>query len=153
MRDVTFTSRDVAEHTKPHPGWVVISITDPRQPLAKIQEGWHAVLRVQFFDTGVPMTNPIAPLIMEKYPPITPATAEKIAMFILQHQDKNFLVHCEAGISRSAGVAMAIHDTVGHPLRIMDRYDFMNSYVHQLVYCALEVIASPPCVKYADECD
>lgn len=44
------------------------------------------------------------------YCPITEQQAIKIAKFVMRHKDKvqQIIVHCDAGISRSAGVAGAI---------------------------------------------
>ena len=43
-----------------------------------------------------------------KYPTISKQQAEKLADFIHNHKNEKFVVHCGAGISRSAGVAMAV---------------------------------------------
>jgi len=42
------------------------------------------------------------------YPPITFEQGKELKDFILKNKDKKFLIHCTAGISRSAGVAYAI---------------------------------------------
>lgn len=49
--------------------------------------------------------------ITEKYKDYTPITkeqGEELKDFILKNKDKRFLIHCSAGISRSAGVGMAV---------------------------------------------
>ena len=46
----------------------------------------------------------------ENYYPITEQQARKIAKFVMRYKDsvEQIIVHCDAGISRSAGVAAAI---------------------------------------------
>ncbi len=45
--------------------------------------------------------------------PITKEQGEELKEFILKNKDKRFLIHCSAGISRSAGVGMAVECIVG----------------------------------------
>jgi predicted protein tyrosine phosphatase len=45
---------------------------------------------------------------LENYPSISDEQALKLAKFIWNHRNEKFLVHCNAGISRSAGVGLAI---------------------------------------------
>jgi predicted protein tyrosine phosphatase len=40
-----------------------------------------------------------------------------ILEFINNNKDKNFIIHCHAGISRSSAVALFIHLTLGHELK------------------------------------
>lgn len=82
---------------------VIISITDIDKELNNLivntNNGIKSVLQVQFddYDQGEPNC-------------ITEKDAEKIAEFVKRTADKvdTVIVHCEAGISRSAGVAAAI---------------------------------------------
>lgn len=60
------------------------------------------------------------------YKPISEKEAKKIAEFIKKYKDKigkelQVLIHCSAGISRSAGVGMAVKCIVEHN---GDKYDF-----------------------------
>ena len=91
---------------------LLISILNPIEdspnnikPLPKhILHRFRSYLTVRFFDVEQPVDDKIIP--------ITDDIAEKIAKFILKYKDNlgkkyDLLVHCEAGISRSAAVAMA----------------------------------------------
>lgn len=49
--------------------------------------------------------------------PISVETALKIINFVNINQDKNFIIHCAAGISRSAAVALFINREYGHELK------------------------------------
>lgn len=39
---------------------------------------------------------------------MTEEDAQKIATFVKRHEDKKIIVHCDAGVSRSAGIVAAI---------------------------------------------
>jgi predicted protein tyrosine phosphatase len=81
---------------------VIISITDKLAPenefADRCDNGIRAILRLKFDDVDSGKSA------------ITEVDAANIAQFIKDWQDKVDLivVHCEAGISRSAGVAAAI---------------------------------------------
>lgn len=85
----------------------IISITDPHSPINRFAcegmteapNGIRAVLRLQFADVN--RGSPDC---------ITAEDAEKVVKFVNRHKDSVYrlIVHCEAGQSRSAGVAAAI---------------------------------------------
>lgn len=104
MPFVANRSRLAAEHWEFTPNTVCISITDPDSPNAKLSEGFWETIRLKFHDVER----------MEDFNKCAPVTEEQIkdiADFILKHRGRNILVHCEAGVSRSGGVAEAILDT------------------------------------------
>lgn len=80
---------------------VLISITDPDQKILdkKVLEKFKDSLSIQFWD-------------LERnhgeYNVISKEQSKQIKEFILDNKNNNFVIHCEAGISRSAGVAMAV---------------------------------------------
>jgi len=80
---------------------VMISITDVEYSLAKVHKSNEVIdiLRLQFED--VEKGEPLA---------ITDKDAEAVVNFVKRWEDwvSGFIVHCEAGVSRSAGVAAAI---------------------------------------------
>jgi predicted protein tyrosine phosphatase len=80
---------------------ILISITDPDVPTAEFAESENRVafLRLQFDDAD-----------REGYRLLTPEEAEAIVAFVEQHRDRAALIvcQCEAGMSRSAGVAAAL---------------------------------------------
>jgi len=84
-------------------GIVVISITDPdlkeidRDLLSKADD----FLVVKFWDIDEETDHPI-------YKPIDRETAKKVAEFIWKNREKKFLINCEGGESRSAGVGLAV---------------------------------------------
>lgn len=82
-------------------GTVLIAIKDPGQykhPEFKVQ-GFDDVLQVQFWDIEKDC---------DEYKCISPDTGKIIRDFIIKNKNKRFLIHCAAGISRSAGVGLAV---------------------------------------------
>jgi predicted protein tyrosine phosphatase len=71
------------------------------------------VLRLRFSD----VTTMINHRDGNQYLPISRETANKVVNFIEENKDKNFIVHCAAGVSRSSAVCMYIHLKYGHALR------------------------------------
>ena len=88
------TIPDLAPH-------IIISITDPGTLPAIIRPNFQnkGTLRLEFEDIDA-----------EEPEAMTEAHAEAIAKFVNEHKDSvdMIVVHCEAGVSRSAGVAAAI---------------------------------------------
>jgi predicted protein tyrosine phosphatase len=84
---------------------VLVSITEPDNndlvsdnPTYTI--GFHDIIEIKFWDVDSP--------IHDTYYPITKVQGKILKDFILANYDKKFLIHCKAGISRSAGVAKAV---------------------------------------------
>jgi len=82
---------------EPH---IVISITDPGAPLAKIADAQARLdlLRLQFHDAETPQEGRIL---------LSDQEAQAVIAFVNQHKEASRLIvcQCEGGISRSAGVA------------------------------------------------
>jgi len=80
---------------------VLISITDPGTELLdqKLLNKFKDNLSIQFWDIEEAIGN---------YKPISLVLAKQIKDFILKHKNNNFVIHCEAGISRSAAVGLAV---------------------------------------------
>jgi len=94
--------------------FAMISIGTPHEdykeePFCSITNNVVGICCVQFFDLD--NTYPIKEGLM-KY-----KDAKKIAEFVSQNKDKIIIVHCDAGQSRSAGIAAAIS-------RYYNNYDF-----------------------------
>jgi len=85
---------------------VLIAIHDPDSKPHKKEDikGFKDVLQIHFWDLEEDVGN---------YKIITKEQGKIIKDFILKHKDTKFLIHCHAGQSRSAGVAMAVECIVG----------------------------------------
>jgi predicted protein tyrosine phosphatase len=107
---------------------VLISITHPGAPEAVLSECAErlACLRVQFED---------ADGAANKTRLMTPEEAEAIVAFVEQHRDRAALIicQCEAGMSRSAGVAAALSRWLNEEdQRFFDRFH-PNRHVYRTV--------------------
>lgn len=134
--------------TEPHKNTsIIISITDPQSEPNHFKNdannGIKAILKVSFEDVDYP--NPNA---------ISQETANKIAMFIVNNKDNvnDIIVHCEAGISRSAGCAAAILKFfTGDDSKIFDNsYYCPNKTVYRMVIDAfLDLVPEQLVIKTA----
>jgi predicted protein tyrosine phosphatase len=110
--------------------YVMVSITAPGSPDAVLAESPFrlAVLRLQFRDA-------------ETQHGMAEAQADEVARFILAHRDQAgaVIVHCELGISRSAGVAAGLAEAMNGSLdpRFAEMYD-PNRRARRLVVEAAE---------------
>ncbi len=99
-------SRRALEAVRPHEvAHVIISITSGPDDVARLRGGEHCrgILRLSFPDVDAASDRfPEAELF-------SPEHARRIWDFVLQHPDvERIVLHCDAGISRSAAVAAAI---------------------------------------------
>ncbi len=87
---------------------VIISITDPQSKLIDedILNKFKDSLSIQFYDIDI--EEEYKSSSDWKFVPINNEEAKIILDFILKHKNDNFLIHCEKGQSRSAGVGLAI---------------------------------------------
>jgi len=137
------------EHTPDEPH-VLISITDPYNGQVRDDCGPAELypseqrldtLRLEFFDIDEPIGN---------LPMMTEEQAESVVGFIKKWQDKISLivVHCEAGIARSAGVAAGLSKWLNGE----DSYFYTtfnpNSWVYHKVLFA---VYGDPWVEYRTE--
>lgn len=92
----------------------LISINDEHRDLypLKIDRERGNVLTLQFTDIVYPIE-----LSDKEYCPLTVDGALNIINFIDIHRFHNFIVHCAAGISRSAAICLYIHMIYGHELK------------------------------------
>jgi predicted protein tyrosine phosphatase len=103
---------------------VCISITNPRGPAPKLSERFVGVLRLSFTDIAGPSPFAWDALFNEDH-------ARQIISFMTQWPDiDRVVVHCMAGQSRSAGVAMGLCDVFGWPLEALEQqYPLWNTWV------------------------
>ena len=120
---IIFVSRIAAENTIGWGNWAVISISEPNSSFgeAKLLDGWFAVHRACFHDV-----DPARPC-GEPHVLMNERHARDIVAFIheVAPNIEGILVHCKAGVSRSAAVAKWIADTY-----FPRKYDAYNRYVY-----------------------
>jgi predicted protein tyrosine phosphatase len=93
---------------------VLISINNEYQPLwpLKLDRQDPNVLTVCFSDITSNME-----VKGQLFKPLVDDDIVKILKFTNLHKDKNFLVHCAAGISRSSAICLYLNQMYGHTLR------------------------------------
>ncbi len=107
-------SREEAERYEPRGKEICISISDPEAPAARISPRFTAVLRLNFDDVterGVPSDI----LFAEDH-------AREIRKFLDAWPNaERVVVHCNAGVSRSPGVALGLCDVRGWATAALER--------------------------------
>ncbi|MDR2568741.1 MAG: hypothetical protein LBD23_00405 [Oscillospiraceae bacterium] len=120
------------------PDTAIISITDPESLENSFEDqAWiKGILRLEFDDV-----EDNESVDRERYIHMNEEQAEQIVDFAYKHYNdvKRFLIHCEAGASRSAAVAVALSEHFEkHDNNIWnDRRYFPNNHVYSLLKTAL----------------
>jgi predicted protein tyrosine phosphatase len=107
-------SREDAEDYEPRDREICISISDPDAPPARVSSRFAAVLRLNFDD------------VTERGEPSDILFAEDHAREIREFLDswpnaRRVVVHCNAGVSRSPGVALGLCDVRGWATAALER--------------------------------
>lgn len=104
---------------------VLISISDPLSTITerkaienKYSNQFHNSLKVKFYDVTKKLS-------MNGNDTIDYKTVLIMKNFILKHKDKKFIINCNAGRSRSAGVGLLVEFLLG---KFDDLYHFRTSY-------------------------
>lgn len=134
MPDFLVLSQDRACAYEPPGTEVCISITNPGATPPELSERFRAVLRLTFTDIAEP-----SPYAWDRL--FSPDNARDILAFVAQWWDaERIVIHCQAGLSRSPGVALALCDL--HGLDVTDleqRFPLWNTWVRsELVRCGTE---------------
>ena len=103
-----------------------ISIVTPGDDEARLRPDAMDVLRLAFDDIDTATKTTDLPFSREQ--------ASQVLDFALQHTQSEFmLVHCGAGLSRSAGVALALADLFGWPGAPSTNLPLYNRHVHRTI--------------------
>lgn len=129
LNRVMFVGRATAENCGPWSDFAMISIGEPdaSEGSPVIRDGWHDVLRLSFHDVVPNQT------MSGTYTLMTDEDANRIVDFVrhVAPEVQGIIVHCRAGISRSAAVAKWICAEYKVPFN--HKYDRINDYVWQLM--------------------
>ena len=131
--------RSLARSTTHAEPYAVISIGEPQMKPAPLAESpqCKAVLRLHFSDVATDLTRLRS---VTHVAPFTPEMAQQIVSFAREQMQNNvrlIVAHCEAGMSRSAGVVSALSQYYNH-----DETPFLvhyrpNAHVRRLMLEAL----------------
>lgn len=126
LKEVIFANQAEAEQTLGKGDWVVISVTQPSEPDVPLKPGWRAIHRLKFHDTE-DEDSILAVFSIEQ--------AKAIVAFLAEHahQVAGILVHCHAGVSRSAAIARFIGEryAVDDFIKRYARYTRHNKLVYR----------------------
>ena len=125
LQKVIYTDQQSAEDIPGLDDWAILSITEPDWYPAKLKDGWHDILRLEFHDID---------LYTEPYVLFNQQQARDIIRFVRNcHEGRivGIVVHCKAGISRSAAVAKWIAQN--YNLAFSDGYTLYNKHVYRVL--------------------
>lgn len=127
-------NRKQAQEVESRPYTAVISIYTPGDKPPNLGPFWPMLLTLPFYDRIPEKGEPY------KEGDFSMAQAIDIVKFIDAYSTYDFLVHCDAGISRSMAVGEYIHRTYGHKLDVktMASRQSMNTHISRLLERARE---------------
>ena len=130
LNKAMFVGRYSVEICGPWSDFALISLNDPgaKDGDAMIPDGWHEVLRLSFHDI-----TPETLDLESSYTLMTDKHAQAIIDFVREVAPNvnGILVHCRAGISRSAAVVKWI--TNEYQLPFNSNYEKYNAFVYRLL--------------------
>lgn len=108
IKRVTFLPRSKAAAIDPQAGEMLISIHDVSEAPLKASAAWAGVLHVRCHDTDGQIMG------LEVY---NVEQAQEVLNFVRKHGDscQHLVVHCHAGQSRSAGMALMLAELLDVP--------------------------------------
>ncbi|QKE38982.1 hypothetical protein [Ferrovum myxofaciens] len=130
LKTVIFMGRIEAEAEPARSDWAVISLSEWGSETAKLKDGWYAVLRQEFHDIDQEMPD-------EPYVLFSEDQAREMIRFVETVEANGIdgiLVHCRAGISRSAAVAKWIAGR--YDLPFPEGYSLYNKHVFRVLLSA-----------------
>lgn len=115
----------------PRENTAIISISEPGAA-ALLRHGWNPILRLEFHDLCD------SDKVLKNDTFFTEEMANTLWDFIHENKDRNFVVHCDAGISRSVAVGQIISELFPdtHELKLHAVRDtrFANPLVLRLMH-------------------
>jgi len=108
---------------EPRPNSVLIIITSPNSEFPELSKKWMEVLQIKFDDVenGFGLKD-------KKYTAMTDYDAETILDFVIRNIDKDIFISCDAGMSRSPGVLVAL-EQIFNSRDVTEAYPYHNRYV------------------------
>ena len=123
MRIIGAFDRNSIADIEPRLHSVLIMITSKDSNFVKLSDKWSNVLALKFDDIDGKIND-----IGDADNVLSVDQAKDILDFVIEHINYDIYVSCDAGISRSAGVVVALHQ-IFNSLDVADRYRFHNKFV------------------------
>lgn len=132
--NIIFVPQIHAERTTPTRNMACISICEPPH-VADLHGDWRFLLRLQFDDVDKALYPDIVLFNNEVPAFFTEDQADQIIEFVdgLPKDIDLLMVHCHAGISRSAGVSLALHEYLEIPIEHPHKYQLHNRFVAGII--------------------
>lgn len=132
VRCLRFMSRQDVLRFAPLPGSALISIHDRSEPALQFDDPWGPVLQLRFHDTQ-PGTLGLELFSVDH--------AKRVLAFAEQHgaSSPELIVHCHAGNSRSAAIALFLASQYGVKClrdgipQLLERHMLYNRYVYRVL--------------------
>ncbi len=108
---------------EPRPNSVLIIITSPNSEFPTLSQKWTGVLQIKFDDVenGFGLKD-------KQYEAMTENQAKQILDFVIENIDKDIFISCDAGMSRSPGVLVAL-EQIFNSKDVTEDYPYHNRYV------------------------
>ena len=134
---VRIFSRKQIQELEPLEGSVLISISTPGCDPPHLREGWEDILHLQFDDACAPYDVLRGMVLFDE------GLADLVHAFIAKHRHKDFVIHCDAGKSRSVGIGVFLRDVyeaelVLHSVDATSPIEFANQNANSLVVSQLK---------------
>ena len=110
-------------------------ITSPEAEFPKVDGKWKAILYIKFDDVEwreEKNHNKGLDSNMNLYEPMSEVQAMQILDFVVQHIDKDIFISCDAGLSRSPGVLVAL-EQIFNARDVSDAYPHHNRFVKNMI--------------------
>jgi len=118
----TFDRSRVSE-LEPRSNSALICITSKESEHPKLNESWSKILYLKFDDVEGREKD-----IGDSSNVMQDNDAERILDFVVENIDKDFFINCDAGISRSPGVLVAL-EQIFNGRDLSSEYRFHNKFV------------------------
>lgn len=140
LKYVTFISQHQAEQIDPRPDMALISITEPasyEELIPKLDPNWKHLLKVSFHDIDTDRRKQRILAEADEYVIFSEKHATQILEFVEQIKNEvvSLVVHCYAGLSRSAAVALFLSEA--YKLNMAPgKSKIYNRTVHRILFNA-----------------
>ena len=121
MQIIGAFDRSRVSELEPRPNSILISITSKNSEHPKINKNWAHILRLKFDDVDNKSDNGI-----------TYKDAQAILNFVISHIGSDLFINCDAGISRSTGILVAL-ELIFNSRDMSSEYRYHNRYVKNMI--------------------